>query len=185
MLQQPWDTASFNIHELGGLLYLLLERILEPEFYRGVFIPYGTIQQISYIVIYRTITLMYQCIRSNYEANPMSSSHFCVWVLMNIARFQRAAMYDIARQPIHFDTFMAHVEYEYHVDCINQQFPALQHPPQPLDEQIIIGRAHCKHFLFEHKIGNLTRIPLYQLPATILENMISIQNIYVLNRHRG
>jgi len=60
-------------------------------------------------------------------------------------------------------------------------FLPFKRPPQPLDEQVIIGRARCKHFLFEHKLGNLARAPLYQLPA----NMINIQNIYVLNRHRG
>jgi len=104
---------------------------------------------------------------------------------VNIARFQRAEMYDIARQPMHFSIFMAHVEHEYHVECTNQLFPALQRPPQPLDEQIIIGRARCKHFLFEHKLGNLNREPLHRLPDNILDNMQSIQDIYVLNRHRG
>jgi hypothetical protein len=182
-LQQPWDTTSFNTKELRGLIYLLLEKVLEPEFYRGVFIPYGTIQQISYLVMYRTTTLIYQCIRNKYEHHPESSSHFCVWVMMNIASFQRTAMYDLARQPMQFDLFMNHIVQAYNSDCINH-FPAFKQPREPLDEQVIIGRALCKQFLFEHKIGNLTREPLYQLPAHILTNMITIQHIYVLNRHR-
>jgi len=74
--QQPWDSVQFNIEELSCLLYLLLENLLKPEFYRVVFIPFSTIQQLSYLVIYRTTQLMYQCIRAQYEHQPMASSHF-------------------------------------------------------------------------------------------------------------
>jgi len=105
--------------------------------------------------------------------------------MVNIARFQRAAMYDIARLPMNFNIFMAHVEHEYHADCATRKFPALQRPPQPLDEQVIIGRALCNFFLFTHKLGNLTREPLYRLPDNILGTMTSIQDSYVINRHRG
>jgi len=35
-LQQPRDGLQFNLTELSGIMYLLLTKVLEPEFYRGL-----------------------------------------------------------------------------------------------------------------------------------------------------
>ena len=44
---------------------------------------------------------------------------------------------------------LGHILSAYHTDMENDVFPAYTNPPQPFDDQVVLGRALCKVVLIE------------------------------------
>ena len=58
-------------------------------------------------------------------------------------------------------------------------------PPQPLDDQVVLGRALCKVFLIECKTCLRHVLLNQQTLAAVTDIMTHVDHHYVLNRHNS
>ena len=174
---------QFTLPELCGILYLLYTHKLNPEFFRGLMLPYALSQQLSNLVLLQTLNYFFFAVQHVHHTQPDHASHFLVWAKVNIASFQRFAISSLAFAAPDVTVFLNHVVNVYTTASNNGTFPPFVTPREPLDTQVLLGRACCKLLLLEHKFCNS---PVYSPPVThsdVLLSMTRVDHHYVINRH--
>ena len=64
-------------------------------------------------------------------------------------------------------------------------FPQFTNPPEPLDDQVVLGRALCKVFILEHKTCLRHALLLHQTLNRVTNAMTHVDHHYVLHRHNS
>ena len=176
---------QFNYHELSVILYLLYTNRLNPEFYRGRMLPYGVTQQLTQLVLHQTYYYMFLAVHHVHSKATFRSAHFVLWAKINIARFQRLAISSIAFALPNVPRLLGHILGVYHQDMENDVFPQFTNPPEPLDDQVVLGRALCKVFILEHKTCLRHALLLHQTLNRVTNVMTHVDHHYVLHRHNS
>jgi hypothetical protein len=136
-------SLQFDLPELCGVLYLLYTNKLNPEFFRGLMLPYGLSQQLSHLVLLQTLHYLFFAVQHVHHTQPDHASRFLVWAKVNIASFQRFAISSLAFAAPAVTVFLDYVVHVYTEDSQNDVFPPFVTPREPLDNQILLGRARC------------------------------------------
>jgi hypothetical protein len=71
----------------------------------------------------------------------------------------------------------------YHTDMSNNVFPPFTSPPQPLDDEVLLGRALCKVFLIECKTCLRHELRNQHSIEEVTARMTHVDHHYVINRH--
>jgi hypothetical protein len=177
------QTKQFNYQELSATMYFLYTNTLNPEFYRGRMIPYGVIQQLTQLVLFQTTYYLFLAVYHVHTKAVIRSAHFIVWAKINIARFQRLAISSIAFALPDVQLLLGHILTAYHTDMSNNVFPPYVNPPQPLDDEVLLGRALCKVFLIECKTCLRHDLRNDHSIADVTDRMTHVDHHYVINRH--
>jgi hypothetical protein len=176
---------QFNYQELSVILFLLYTNKLNPEFYRGRMLPYGLTQQVTQLVLHQTYYYMFLAVHHVHSKATFRSAHFILWAKINIARFQRLAISSIAFATPNVERLLGHILGVYHHDIENDVYPKLTNPPEPLHDQVVLGRALCKVFIIEHKTCLRHALLLNQTLNSVTNVMTHVDHHYVLNRHNS
>ena len=124
-------TLQFALPELCGILYLLCTHKLNPEFFRGLMLPYALSQQLSHLVLLQTLHYLFFAVQHVCHTQPDHASHFLAWAKVNIASFQRFAISSLAFTAPDVTFFLHHVFHVYTEDSNNDTFPPLLRPVNP------------------------------------------------------
>ena len=165
-------SLQFALPELCGILYLQYTHKLNPEFFRGLMLPYALSQQLSHLVLLQTLHYLIFAVQHVHHTQPDHAPHFLVWAKVNVASFQRFAISSLAFTAPDVTVFLHHVVHVYTEDSNNDTFPPFVTPRESLDTHIL-----------EHKFCNC---PVYQPTVTHSDVMLSMQGVdyhYVINRH--
>jgi hypothetical protein len=127
---------QFNYQQLSVILYLLYTKKLNPKFY-------GVTQQLTQLLLHQTYYYMFLAVHHVHSKATVRSAHFILWSKINIARFQRLAISSIAFAKPNVPRLLGHILGVYHRDMENDVFPQFTNPPEPLENQVVIGRALC------------------------------------------
>jgi hypothetical protein len=73
-----YHSLQFDLAQLSGILYLLYTNKLNPEFFRGLMLPYALSQQLSQFVLLQTIHYLFIAVQHVHHTQPERSSHFLV-----------------------------------------------------------------------------------------------------------
>jgi len=128
---------------------------------------------------------MFPTVHHVHSKATVRSAHFILWAKINIARFQRLAISSIAFAQPNVPSLLGYILGAYHRDMENDVFSKFTNPSEPLNDQVVLGRALCKVFILEHKTCLRHALLLNQTLNSITNVMTHVDHHYVLNRQNS
>ena len=128
---------------------------------------------------------MFLAVHHAHDSAAFRCAHFIVWAKIKIARFQRLAISSITFALPDVKRLLGHILSAYHTDMENDVFLQHNNPPQPLDDQVVLGRTLCKVLLIECKTCLRHALLNQQTLGEVTTIMTHVDHHYVLNRHNS